>query len=394
MDIKRFDKRIYLASPTMHGEEQQFVQEAFDTNWVSTVGANLTELEKGICEKIGASNGLALSAGTAALHLAVKLAGVKQDDIVLAQSLTFDASVNPVMYEKGRLVFVDSERETWNMDPKALEKAFEKYPNAKAVICVNLYGTPSKLDEIRSICDKHNAILIEDAAESLGAKYKGQYTGTFGQYNAISFNGNKIITASSGGMLVSSDYEAIEHARKWSTQAREKTPWYQHIELGYNYRMSNIVAGIGRGQLLHLEEHIARKKEIYERYKEGLKDLPITMNPYLECSEPIFWLSCLTINSEGMCEQTRTEMEYSYKKEAGKSCPEHIRETLESLNIESRPIWKPMHMQPIYKDCDYISVDNDVCRDIFDKGICLPSDIKMTNEQQDIVIEVIKKCFE
>lgn len=394
MDIKRFDKRIYLASPTMHGEEQQYVQEAFDTNWVSTVGANLTELEKGICEKIGASNGLALSAGTAALHLAVKLAGVKQDDIVLAQSLTFDASVNPVMYEKGKLVFVDSERETWNMDPKALEKAFEKYPNAKAVICVNLYGTPSKLDEIRSICDKHNAILIEDAAESLGAKYKGQYTGTFGQYNAISFNGNKIITASSGGMLVSSDYEAIEHARKWSTQAREKTPWYQHIELGYNYRMSNIVAGIGRGQLLHLEEHIARKKEIYERYKEGLKDLPITMNPYLECSEPIFWLSCLTINPEGMCEQTRTEMEYSYKKEAGKSCPEHIRETLESLNIESRPIWKPMHMQPIYKDCDYITIDNDVCRDIFDRGICLPSDIKMTNEQQDVVIEVIKKCFE
>ena len=393
MDIKRFDKRIYLASPTMHGEEQQYVQEAFDTNWVSTVGANLTELEKGICEKIGASNGLALSAGTAALHLAVKLAGVKQDDVVLAQSLTFDASVNPVMYEKGKLVFVDSERETWNMDPKALEKAFEKYPNAKAVICVNLYGTPSKLDEIRSICDKHNAILIEDAAESLGAKYKGQYTGTFGQYNAISFNGNKIITASSGGMLVSSDYEAIEHARKWSTQAREKTPWYQHIELGYNYRMSNIVAGIGRGQLLHLEEHIARKKEIYERYKEELKDLPITMNPYLECSEPIFWLSCLTINPEGMCEQTRTEMEYSYKKETGKSCPEHIRETLESLNIESRPIWKPMHMQPIYKDCDYISIDDDVCRDIFDRGICLPSDIKMTNEQQDIVIEVIKKCF-
>ena len=394
MIIKPFEKRVLLSSATMHGDEQSYVKEAFDTNWVSTVGANLTELEKGICEKVGIKGAVALSAGTCALHLAIKLAGVEEGDVVLAQSLTFDATVNPAMYEKAKLVFVDSEKDTWNMDPKALEKAFEKYPNAKAVLAVNLYGTPCKLDEIRAICDKHNAILIEDAAESLGAKYKGQMTGTFGQYNAISFNGNKIITASSGGMLITDDVDAANKARKWSTQARDAAPWYQHTELGYNYRMSNIVAGIGRGQLLHLEEHIARKKEIYDRYKEGLKDLPVVMNPYLDYSEPIFWLSCLTINPEAMSKHSREDLTCSYEIEKGKSCPDQIRETLEKYNVESRPIWKPMHMQPIYKDCDYITIDNDVAADIFDRGICLPSDIKMTNEQQDIVIEIIKSCFE
>lgn len=393
MDIKPFEKRLNLATATMHEEELKYIHEAFDTNWVTTVGENLNQLEKGIKEKLGVKGAVALGSGTSALHLAVKLAGVKPGDTVFAQSLTFDATVNPVMYEKGKLVFIDSEYDTWNMDPKALEKAFEKYPECKVVITVNLYGTPSKLDEIRAICDKHGAVLIEDAAESLGATYNGKQTGTFGQYNAISFNGNKIITTSGGGMLLTQDEETAERARKWSTQARDKAPWYEHTELGYNYRLSNVLAGIGRGQLLHLQEHIDAKKAIYMRYKEGLKDLPITMNPYMPCSEPIYWLSCLTVNSEAMCKHSRTETEYSYTHETGKSCPDEIRDVLEKYNVETRPIWKPMHMQPIYKDNDYISLETDVSRDIFDRGICLPSDIKMTIEQQNVVIELIKSCF-
>ena len=393
--MKRLEKRVFLSTATIHEEEQKYIKEAFDTGWVTTVGENLNQLENGIKNKIGVNGALALGSGTSALHLAVKLAGVKQNDVVFAQSLTFGASVNPVMYEKGKLVFIDSEYDTWNMDPKALEKAFEKYPECKTVICVNLYGTPCKLTEIKEVCDKHGATLIEDAAESLGALYQGKYTGTFGKYNGISFNGNKIITTSGGGMLVSDDEEAIGKARKWSTQARENAPWYQHIELGYNYRLSNICAGIGRGQLLHLEEHIARKKEIYEYYKEGLKNLPIKMNPHVDCSEPIYWLSCLIINENAMGKQTRGDLDFSYESEPGKSCPEEIRVKLDEMNIESRPIWKPMHLQPIYKNCDFIKAgDKDVAGDIFDRGICLPSDIKMTKEEQDAVIEVIKSCFE
>lgn len=391
--MKRLEKRLYLSTPTMHGEEQAFVKDAFDKNWITTLGENVNGLEDDIKKLIGIKGALALGSGTSALHLAAKLAGVKQGDVVFAQSLTFDASVNPVTYEKGQLVFIDSEYETWNMDPEALEKAFVKYPECKVVITVNLYGIPCKLDEIRSICKKHNAVLIEDAAESLGAKYKGEYTGKFGDYNAISFNGNKIITTSGGGMLLSDNVDDIERARKWSTQARDNAPWYQHSELGYNYRLSNVLAGIGRGQLLHLKEHIEAKKAIYERYKQGLKDLPVEMNPYLDYTDPIFWLSCLLIKQEGMCKQVRGDLNYSYETEAGKSCPEQIRETLEKYNIESRPIWKPMHLQPIYKDCDYISLDKDVSSDIFDRGLCLPSDIKMTVEQQDMVIEIIKDCF-
>ena len=393
MEIKPFEKKLNLATATMHEEELKYIHEAFDTNWVTTVGENLNQLEKGIKEKLGINGAVALGSGTSALHLAVKLAGVKPGDIVFAQSLTFDATVNPVMYEKGKLVFIDSEYDTWNMDPVALEKAFEKYPECKVVMTVNLYGTPSKLDEIRAICDKHGAVLIEDAAESLGATYNGKQTGTFGQYNAISFNGNKIITTSGGGMLLTQDEDAAERARKWSTQARDKAPWYEHTELGYNYRLSNVLAGIGRGQLIHLQEHIDAKKAIYMRYKEGLKDLPIAMNPYMSCSEPIYWLSCLTIIPDAMCKHNRTETEYSYTHETGKSCPDEIRDVLEKYNIETRPIWKPMHMQPIYKDNDYISLGNDVSRDIFDRGICLPSDIKMTVEQQNVVIELIKSCF-
>lgn len=396
MKIKKFQNRLWLATPTMHGEEQQYVKEAFDTNWVSTVGANLDALEKGICEKVGCKYGVALSAGTAALHLAVKLAGIQPGDKVMCSDMTFAATVNPVAYEKGEQIFIDTEYDTWNMDPVALEKAFQMYPETKAVIVAHLYGTPAKLDEIKEICDRYHAVLIEDAAESLGATYKGAQTGTFGAYNAISFNGNKIITTSGGGMLLTDDKEAADKVRKWSTQARENAPWYQHEEYGYNYRMSNIVAGIGRGQLLHLKEHIAKKKEIYMRYKEGFKDLPVQMNPYIEdIMEPNFWLSCMMIDKDAMCKQIRTATEASYESEAGKSCPTEILETLAKYNVEGRPIWKPMHMQPICKSNVFVTANGtDVGADIFDRGLCLPSDIKMTKEQQDIVIEIVKSCFE
>ena len=396
MELKPFENRIWLASPTMHGEEQAFVKEAFDTNWVSTVGENLNELEKNICDHVGCKYSVALSAGTAALHLAVKLAGVTPGEKVFCSDMTFDATVNPVSYEKGEQVFIDSEYDTWNMDPDALAKAFEKYPDTKVVIVANLYGTPAKLDDIGSICDRHHAILIEDAAESLGATYKGKQTGTFGKYNAISFNGNKIITTSGGGMLLTDDKDAADKARKWSTQARENAPWYQHEELGYNYRLSNILAGIGRGQLLHLDEHIALKKKIYERYREGLKGLPVTMNPYCsDIMEPNFWLSCLLIDKDAMCRQVRGEKDSLYISEGGKSCPTEIMEKLAEYNIESRPIWKPMHMQPIYRMNGFIKAGSeDVGADIFARGLCLPSDIKMTEEQQDVIIELIRNCFE
>ena len=393
--MKPFEKKIWLASPTMHGEEQEYVKEAFDTNWVSTVGANLEHLEKSVRDYVGCKASVALSAGTAALHLAVKLAGVKPGDKVFCTDMTFDATVNPVTYEGGEQVFIDSEYDTWNMDPKALERAFRKYPDVKVVVLAHLYGTPSKMDEILDICKTHNAILIEDAAESLSATYKGKQTGSFGKFNVVSFNGNKIITTSGGGMLLTDDEEAAEKARKWSTQARDAAPWYQHTELGYNYRMSNILAGIGRGQMLHLEEHKARKKEIYERYRKGLAGLPVQMNPYLTDTDPNFWLSCLLVDGDAMTEQIRSDHDSRYTKESGKSCPDEIREVLASYNIETRPIWKPMHLQPIYADHDFITVADGVCvdEDIFNRGLCLPSDIKMTVEEQDAVIEIIRGLF-
>ena len=396
MQIKPFEKKIWLASPTMHGEEQAFVKEAFDTNWITTIGANINELEKGICEYVGCEYAVALASGTSALHMAVKLSGVKPGDKVFCTDMTFAATVNPVVYEGGEPVFIDSEYETWNMDPKALEKAFELYPEVKVVVLVNLYGTPAKLVEIKEICDRHSAVLIEDAAESLGATYKGKQTGTFGTYNAISFNGNKIITTSGGGMFLTDSKEASDKVRKWSTQSREPAPWYQHEDLGYNYRMSNIVAGVGRGQLLHLDEHVALKKAIYERYKEGLKDLPVSMNPYIaDIMEPNFWLSCMIIESQSMCRQEMEDLAATYVSEAGKSCPTEILETLAKFNVEARPIWKPMHMQPIFKDCKFVTVADSkpVVEDIFERGLCLPSDIKMTKEQQDIIIDIIKDCF-
>lgn len=409
MEIKPFDHKVWLSSPTMHGEELKYVTEAYETNWMSTVGENINEVERLACEKIGCKYAVALSAGTAALHMAVKLAGVKPGEKVFCSDMTFDATVNPVRYEGGDPVFIDTEYDTWNMDPVALEKAFELYPDVKAVVVAHLYGTPGKVDEIREICRRHNAVIIEDAAESLGASYKGAQTGTFGTYNAISFNGNKIITGSSGGMLLTDDKDAAEKVRKWSTQSRENAPWYQHEELGYNYRMSNVIAGVVRGQFPYLAEHIAQKKAIYERYNEGLKDLPVQMNPYdAENSEPNFWLSCMIINPEAMCRQVRGEQEALYISEPGKSCPTEILETLAKYNAEGRPVWKPMHMQPIYRTNAFITVEGngrgrtnayisgnsvDVGDDIFRRGLCLPSDNKMKPEEQDRIIEIIHRCF-
>ena len=367
-------EKIWLSSPTMHGEEQQFVQEAFDTNWVAPLGKNVTEFENEMARYVGCRAAAAMTAGTHALHMAVKLCGVGKGDVVLCSDLTFAATVNPVSYEGGTQVFIDAERETWNMDPVALQKALEKYKEkVKAVIVANLYGTPAKLDEITALCRAYGVTLIEDAAESLSATYKGRQTGTFGKYNAISFNGNKIITTSGGGMLLSDDVEAIEKVRFYSTQSRDPAPHYQHSEIGYKYRMSNIVAGIGRGQLLHLEEHRAKKEEIYNRYKEGLKDLPLSMNPFLPDSVPNFWLSCILLSLEAAV------------------TPEEIRRALVQENIEARPIWKPMHLQPVFAGCDFVTAHGeDVGADIFARGLCLPSDIKMTAWEQDRVIDIIK----
>ena len=408
--IKPFDKKIWLATPTMHGEELEYITEAYNTNWMSTVGKNINEVEKLTCEYLGCKFAVGLSAGTSALHLAMKLSGIKRGERVFCTDVTFGATVNPIVYEGGIPVFIDSELDTWNMCPKALKKAFEMYPDVKVVVVANLYGVPAKLDEIKSICDEHNAILIEDAAESLGATLNGKQTGTFGKYNIISFNGNKIITGSSGGMLLTDCEASANRARKWSTQSREDAPWYQHEEIGYNYRMSNVIAGVVRGQYKYLDEHIARKKEIYMRYKEGLKDLPVSMNPYDENTmEPNFWLSCIIINKDAMAKQVRSDSDALYTKEPGKSTPTEILETLAKYNAEGRPVWKPMHMQPIYRMNDFVTVNGDgrcqsnayiandnitdVSADIFERGLCLPSDIKMTLDEQDRVIEIIKSCF-
>lgn len=415
--FKPFASKVWLSTPTMHGPELEYVKKAYETNWMSTVGENINEVERLACEKIGCKYAVGLSAGTAALHMAVKLAGVKPGDRVFCSDMTFDATVNPVVYEGGIPVFIDTEYDTWNMDPVSLEKAFELYPEVKVVVVAHLYGTPGKVDKIREICKRHGAVIIEDAAESLGATYKGVQTGTFGDYNAISFNGNKIITGSSGGMLLTDDLEAANKVRKWSTQSRENAPWYQHEELGYNYRMSNVIAGVVRGQFPYLEEHIAQKKAIYERYKEGFQGLPVTMNPYDEdSSEPNFWLSCLLIEPEAMCKQVRGEQEALYIPETGKTCPTEILETLARYNAEGRPIWKPMHMQPIYRMNGFVTREGngraktnayiaggavgkdgrplDVGMDLFHRGLCLPSDNKMTEEEQKKVIEIVRSCFE
>ncbi len=407
-NIKAFEKRVYLASPTMHGDELTYMKEAYTTNWMTTAGGNITAVEELVRNKIEDGYAVALSSGTSALHLAIKLANVKPGDTVFCTDLTFVATLNPILYEGGIPVFIDSEYDTWNMDPCALERAFEAYPDTKVVILANLYGTPAKLKEIAEICEKHGAILIEDAAESFGAVYCGKQTGTFGKYNVISFNGNKIITGSSGGVLVTKDAESADRARKWSTQSREQAPWYQHEEIGYNYRISNVIAGVVRGQFPYLEEHIALKKQIYMRYRDGFSDLPVSMNPYDEkLMEPNFWLSCMLIDRDAMCEQHRSDTKAHYIKEKGKTCPTEILELLDRFNIEGRPIWKPMHMQPLYAKYAFVtgdgvwkpamgaaSHDANVGEDLFHRGLCLPSDIKMTAEQQEVVIKLVRSCFE
>ena len=421
--IERFKNRVWLSTPTMHGDEQKWVDHAIQTNWVSTIGENIDVIEQLVSEKIGRKQAVALSSGTAALHLAIRLAGEKIYGIsrvghgvlegkkVFCSDMTFDATVNPIAYEGGEAVFIDTEYETWNMDPVALEKAFEQYPDVKLIVFAHLYGTPAKVDEIRAIANKHGALIIEDAAESFGATYKGVQTGCFGDYSVISFNGNKIITGSSGGMLLCDDVDDANKIRKWSTQAREDALWYQHEELGYNYRMSNIIAGVVRGQMPYVDEHIAQKKAIFERYAEGLKDLPVSMNSIdFNNSSPNHWLSCIVINEDYMSCTVRGEKEVIYITEKGRTCPTEILDAFKSFNIEGRPIWKPMHLQPIYRMNPFITANGngrsrsnayiketgliDVGDDIFRRGICLPSDNKMTIEEQSVIIKIVKRCFD
>ena len=423
--ITQFPHKLWLSSPTMHGDELKFITEAIQTNWVSTVGENIDQIEKTVASLIGIKYAVALSCGTAALHLAIRLAGEKlygqarighgtlEGHKVFCSDMSFDATVNPVAYEGGEAVFIDTERDTWNMDPKALERAFEMYPDVKLVVIAHLYGTPGKIDEIKNICDKHGALIVEDAAESLGATYKTaqgwKQTGSFGNIGVISYNGNKVITGSSGGMLLTNSIEEANKVRKWSTQSREAAPWYQHEELGYNYRMSNLIAGCVRGQLPYLQEHIGQKKAIYERYKAGLKDLPVDMNPWdQKKSNPNFWLSCILIRPEALAPSVRGEQDYLYRSEKGKSSPQEILDAMKAFNAEGRPIWKPMHMQPMYRMNPFITKNGsgrgqsnayiagetvDVGADIFRRGLCLPSDNKMTPAVQDIVIDIIHRCF-
>lgn len=407
--FEKFEKKVWLSTPTMYPDSMDYVMEAYRTNWMSTVGANVNEVERMMCEKVGCRYAVALGTGTAALHLAAKLAGIRPGEKVLCSDMTFSATVNPVVYEGGVPVFVDTEYETWNMDPEALEKAFQLYPECRLVVIAHLYGTPGKVEQLREVCRRHGARILEDAAESLGATYQSVQTGCLGDYSAISFNGNKIITGSAGGMFLTDSKEDADKARKWSTQSRENAPWYQHEELGYNYRMSNVIAGVVRGQIPHLEEHIAQKRAIYERYQEGLRDLPVTMNPFdKENSQPNFWLSCLLIEPEAMCRQVRSDNEALFVPEGGKSCPTEILQTLASYNAEGRPIWKPMHSQPIFRMNPFVTREGsgrgrsdaylggqwaDVGMDIFRRGLCLPSDNKMTPEEQDRVIALIRACF-
>lgn len=420
--FRPFEKKLWLASPTMHGEEMQYVREAYDTNWMSTVGANITAVEQLAAEQAGVKYAVALSSCTAALHLCVKLAGERlygrpavghgtlEGRRVFCSDMTFSATLNPVVYEGGIPVFIDTDRDSWNMSPTALERAFALYPDVKLVVYAELYGFPGNVQSIKDICRAHGALLIEDAAEAMGAFWDGASCGSFGDYAAVSYNGNKIITGSSGGCLLTNDISDANHARKWSTQARENAAWYQHEEVGYNYRMSNVIAGVIRGQYPHLEAHIAQKKAIYDRYREGLRDLPVQMNPFdRQHSAPNYWLSAMILNPEAMCRQVRSDSEALYRPERGKSCPTEILEAISGLNAEGRPIWKPMHMQPMYRMHEFVTVSGsgraktnayiagsteDIGADIFHRGLCLPSDNKMTAEQQERIIAVIRACFD
>ncbi len=420
-EIRPLEKHVYLSSPTMHGEELKYVTEAYETNWMSTVGKNIDEVEKIAAQKAGTGYAVGLSCGTAALHICCKLAGEKiygrptvghgalEGKRVFCSDMTFAATLNPVVYEGGIPVFIDTDEDTWSMDPIALEKAFELYPDVKLVVCAELYGFPGKMGQINAICQKHGALLIEDAAEAMGATENGKPCGAFGDYAAVSYNGNKIITGSAGGCLLTNSIDDANKARKWSTQARENASWYQHEEVGYNYRMSNVVAGVIRGQYPHLTEHIEQKKSIYERYADGLKDFPVKMNPIYQATAPNYWLSALVINRKAMCRQVRSDNQALYVQEEGKTCPTEILEAIAKVNAEGRPIWKPMHMQPMYRMHEIIGRDGTLrCRtnayivggvksigaDIFERGLCLPSDNKMTRAEQDRIIEVIRDCFD
>lgn len=371
MESTKVKERIFLSSPHMsdEGYEMQYVQEAFDTNWIAPLGENVNGFERELAEKVGSKAAAALSSGTAAIHLALKAAGVGEGDIVFCPTLTFSATANPIIYQNAIPVFIDSDFETWNMSPKALEEAFEKYPEVKAVIVVHLYGLSADMDKIMKICKKHNVAVIEDAAESLGTYYKGKHTGTFGDYGIFSFNGNKIITTSGGGMLVSNNEERIAKVRFWATQSRDQARHYQHSELGFNYRMSNVVAGIGRGQLKVLAQRVAKKNYIFEFYKRELGNLEgIEFMPTNEWDESNYWLSSITLS--------------------GKVRPLDIFEALEAENIESRPVWKPMHMQPFFEKYDFVGTG--VSENLFENGVCLPSDTKMTDEELERVVKTIK----
>lgn len=420
--FEKFEDKIWLSSPTMYPESLKYVIEAYETNWMSTVGENINEVERIAADTSGTKYAVGLSCGTAALHLSMKLAGERlygkppigagtlQGKRVFCSDVTFNATLNPVVYEGGVPVFIDTEYDSWGMDPVALEKAFEMYPEVKLVVYAELYGFPGNIRKIKDICKKHGALLVEDAAEAMGATWEGKQCGSYGDYGVVSYNGNKIITGSAGGCLLTDSLEDANQARKWSTQARENAPWYQNEEVGYNYRMSNVIAGVIREQYDHLYEHIAQKKAIYERYKEGLKGLPVQMNPFDETkAEPNYWLSSLLIDEDAMCRQVRSETEALYISEAGKSCPTEILDAIASINAEGRPIWKPMHMQPMFRMHEFVTVKGsgraktnayiageikNVGADIFHRGLCLPSDNKMTAVQQDRIIEVIRACFE
>ena len=419
--FEKFESKVWLSSPTMYSDSMKYVMEAYETNWMSTVGANINEVEKIAAKTSETKYAVALSCGTAALHLCMKLAGEKlygkppvgvgslNNKRVFCTDMTFNATLNPVVYEGGIPVFIDTEYDSWGMDPVALEKAFEMYPEVKLVVYAELYGFSGNVRQIKEICEKHGALLVEDAAEAMGATWEGRQCGSYGDYAAISYNGNKIITGSAGGCLLTNSLEDANQARKWSTQAREAAAWYQNEEVGYNYRMSNVIAGVIREQYDHLQDHIAQKKAIYERYQDGLQGLPVSLNPILDECEPNYWLSSLLIDEEAMCKQVRGETKALYIAEARKSCPTEILEAMASINAEGRPIWKPMHMQPMYRMHEFITVSGsgraktnayiaggvkDVGADIFQRGVCLPSDNKMTVEQQERVIEVIRGCFE
>lgn len=402
-----FENKVWLATPTMHGDEMKYMTEAYESNWMTTLGENINEVERIAAEKTGMKYAVGLTCGTAALHLAIRHAGqtiygkpeVSRGTLdgkrVFCSDMTFVATVNPIVYEGGIPVFIDTEPDTWNMDPKALEKAFEIYPDVKLVVCAELYGFTGRMDLIKEICEKHGALLVEDAAEAMGATLNGKQCGSFGDYSVVSYNGNKIITGSSGGCLLTNDVAVADKVRKWSTQSRDNAPWYQHTDVGYNYRMSNVVAGVVRGQYPYLEEHIAKKKAIYERYSKAFEDLPVKMNPVMENTSPNYWLSCMIIDKDFMCKQERTDLEATFIPESKKTCPTEILQALADCNVEGRPIWKPIHNQPMYGSHDFISVDGfDVSADIFERGLCLPSDIKMTAEEQDKVIAIVKSCFE